>query len=289
LFNLCVLWYHTVPHAVVYLCCTQIWRRPASRISRPSSIIHRGKTGWWYSFSTWPKLARGQLIRSLTTLPLIGLVACGAKVEKHFEFAASASNRGAKVAEVCKTCFPESIGIIKSSESEDLEFVSSNQRELFFAQGSFKSPKALLFGPRRERANALIFERGRIWLELGCIWCRESKRANKSEIVCRSLSKVSHIGSGLNDRIRIDQLDVAHEHIGTQFVTGMSPSGYPQQPRCEEQGDREQGYKRGAKRNYFGIVLSEKFKNAFDVVLIVFVFTGPLFGFGFLFLNCSIC
>jgi len=55
----------------------------------------------------------------------------------------------------------------------------------------------------------------------------------------------------------------------------MSPSGYPQQPRCEEQGDREQGYKRGAKRNYFGIVLSEKFKNAFDVVLIVLSSLAP--------------
>jgi hypothetical protein len=62
-------------------------------------------------------------------------------------------------------------------------------------------------------------------------------------------------------------------------------TGFPQQVSASEQCNREQRHYRGADRYYFGIVLSNKFKDACDAVLITFFFIGPLIGYGLLFLN----
>jgi hypothetical protein len=233
------------------------------------------------------KLARSQLVSPpLAMLLLVGLIARGAKVEKHPEFTALANNRGAKVAEVCKPRFSESISVVKSSENENPEFTSGHQRKLFFIQRFSKLPEAFLFDPRAECATALVFEWGGIWPELGCARFCESKRVNKSEIVCGSLSPISYITGGLDERIiGIDYLNVAHEHVGAQFSLAVFLCGFPEQVITNKQSNREEGHYESAERANRVSPFVQKFKNAEFIALVVFLFVGPLIGFGLAFLN----
>jgi hypothetical protein len=77
--------------------------------------------------------------------------------------------------------------------------------------------------------------------------------------------------------------------ISTQLSIGMPFTAEPQSKGGSEQCDSEQRHYRGADRNYFGVVLSDKLKAALDKALfaafLIFFFTGPLIGFGLLFLN----
>jgi hypothetical protein len=77
----------------------------------------------------------------------------------------------------------------------------------------------------------------------------------------------------------------SYRDICTQLSSRMPLSTEPQRESCSEQRNGEQRHYRRADRNYFGVVFSDRFNDAFDAALLVFFFTGPLVGFAFLFLN----
>ncbi len=77
--------------------------------------------------------------------------------------------------------------------------------------------------------------------------------------------------------------------IGAQFSLGMPLTPAPQQESGYEQRDGKQGHYGRAEGHYFGVVFSDKLKNAtnkiFFALVLVFFFSGPLIGFALLFLN----
>src|SRR5437879_10451098 len=76
-------------------------------------------------------------------------------------------------------------------------------------------------------------------------------------------------------------------NIGSQFPLGVSLPSEPHQDSGSKQRKGEQGYYRSANRDYFGVVFSNKFKNALDkalfITLLVFFFAGPVIGHAFFF------